>query len=204
MPRVRRTLTASDFERMNLPKEFWTAKVQKVAESVRDTINRYLVHFEAMADRGAGLLISGAAGVGKTGIAALACKEARSLRYTVLFMPVWELREHVKAKTSFDSSQTIMERCLAVGLLVLDGLRAEDARDYAFGSRSIEDLVSSRGSRKLLTIVTTRMTATEMREHLPGLVETAQGRLVYLTVEGPNLRSEQNHELQKLVMGSGK
>lgn len=201
MARTRRPLTASDFERMNLPREFWTAKVQCVAESVQDTINRYLVHFEAMAERGAGLLLSGAPGVGKTGIAALACKEARSLRFTVLFMPVWELREHVKAKTPFDSSQTIMERCLSVGLLVLDGLRAEDARDFVFGARAIEDLVSSRGHRKLITIVTTRLGTADLREHLSGFVEAAQGRLVHLSVDGPNLRSQQNSDLRKLVVG---
>lgn len=64
----RRQLTKVDLERMNLPMEFWKVKVPEVAESVRPMVERYLTSLPSMMERGAGLLLGGAPGVGKTAV----------------------------------------------------------------------------------------------------------------------------------------
>lgn len=198
----RRPLGVADFERMNLPEEFWKATVQSVPESVRDTVRRYLLHIDVMLSRPAGLLLSGSAGVGKSAIAALVCKEARSRGYTGYFTTLWELRESIRARLLFDDEQSLLERCRSVDVLVLDGLRSEDAPEQILGRRTLEELITTRGARKKATFVTTPLDALELRQAFGGLMESVQGCMVYLPVAGPNLRREKNDELRKAVLGS--
>lgn len=200
--RLRRPNTRSDFERMNLPRDYWTVKVQGVPESVREMVRRYLVNTDTMVSRGAGMILSGRAGVGKTGIAALVAKEARSRGYTVYFTSVWELRECVRSKVMFDEGTSILDRCREVDVLVLDGLRPEDQKDYTFGGRSIEELLVGRGARKQVSILTTRMDVKDMLESFGGLLEAVQGCMVSVPVEGPDLRQAQNEELMRVVLGT--
>lgn len=202
MSRLRRQLTEADFERMNLSKEFWTLKIQGVAESVRELATRYLVNIDQMKERGAGILLNGPPGVGKSGIAALICKEARARGYTAYFTSVWELRECIRARIQFETDTSILDRCREVDVLVLDGLRAEDSPERFFGARDIEELVVTRGLRKKVTVVTTRMTATEMNHHFTGFLNAAQSCLVSVPVNGPDLRQSQNEELRRAVLGS--
>lgn len=187
---------------MNLPRDYWTVKVQGVPESVQDTVRRYLVNTDTMMERGAGMILSGSPGVGKTGIAALVCKEARSRGYTVYFTSVWELRECIRAKILFDEGTSVLDRCREVDVLVLDGLRTEDQKDYVFGIRAIEELLVGRGARKKVSLVTTRMNMRELREAFEGLLDAVQGCMVSLPVEGPDLRRAQNEELKRAVLGT--
>jgi DNA replication protein DnaC len=186
---------------MNLPREYWTAKVQGVPESMRTTIHRYLVNTDIMLDRGAGMFLTGPAGVGKTGIASLVCKEARSRGYTVYFTSVWELRECVKSKVMFEETTSVLDRCREVDVLVLDGLREEDQKDYTFGSRAIEELLVGRGTRKRVSIVTSRLDMRGIDKFFPGLLEAVQGCMVVLPVTGEDLRRAQSEELKRAVLG---
>lgn len=199
--RLRRQIGASDLERINLPRDLWQVKVQGVAESVRDVIHRYLVHIDKLIERGAGMYLFGASGVGKSGIGSLCCKEARSRGYTAYFISVWELRECFKAGTMFEESTTVLDRCKEVDLLVLDGLCPEDAKDRIFGSRHIEELVSYRGSQRRVTLITSRLAPEEL-EVFGSLIDVMQGSIVFVHVEGQNLRRLKNAELKKAVFGS--
>jgi DNA replication protein DnaC len=201
MNRPRRPLAIPDFERMNLPREFWTAKVQHVPEAMREKVNRYLVHLPKMLDRGIGMILSGDTGVGKTGIAALVAKEARSCGYTVFFTTVWELRECVKAKVMFEEATSVLDRCRDVDFLILDGMRPEDAKDFTFDRRSIEELLVTRGARRKVSILTSRMKVRDFQADFPSLIEAVQGCMVFLDVKGPNQRTEKNAELKKTAFG---
>jgi DNA replication protein DnaC len=198
---LRRPLVPADFERMNLSREFWTLKVQGVPESVREVVTRYLVHTDQMIERGAGMLLSGPAGVGKSGAAALVCKEARSRGYTTFFIGIWELRESMRAKIMFDGDVSMLDRCREVDVLVLDGLRPEDSGERFFGARDIEELVVTRGVRKKVTVVTTRLNAPDIGRHFPGFLEAAQGCLVYVPMSGLDLRQSRSEELRRAVLG---
>jgi DNA replication protein DnaC len=200
--RLRRTLGRSDLERMNIPKQYWGAKVQYVAESVQDVVRRYLVNTDEMMKRGAGMFVTGSPGVGKTSIAILVCKEARARGYTAYFAPIWELRECIKSRVIFEETTSVLDRCKEVDVLVLDDLCLEDARDYGFGARRIEELLSFRGSQQLVTIVTTRLTQADLNTTYKSLILSTQGCMVFLPVEGPDQRREQNEELNRAVFGS--
>ena len=106
----RRSLGVPDFARMNLPEQFWRAKVHNVPESVRKSVAKYLLNTPSMVEDGIGLLVVGQKGVGKTGIAALVAKESRARGYTVFFTSVWEMREMIRAKARFDDEMSMVDR----------------------------------------------------------------------------------------------
>lgn len=196
MDRVHRPLVRDDLERMNLPPEFWHARVQGIPDSVREAATRYLTKLPDMIMRPVGLVLCGPPGVGKTGMAAVVAKETRSIGFTVYFVPVWELREDVRNRVEFESGRSILDRCREVDLLVLDGLRLEDATMPIIGAREIEDLIAARTSRLRPTIVTTRAGLRDLRgKGFEGFVEVSQSALVSLEVKGPNLRNEQQAQL---------
>lgn len=202
MSQFRRPLEVADFLRMNLPEEFWRATLERVPSSVQDTIKRYLVFIDKMVAKPAGLILSGGPGVGKSAIGALVCKEARARGFTCYFATVWELREALRARIAFDDNESLMERVRGVDVLVLDGLRPEDAGELILGRRAIEELLTARGSRKKLSVLTTRMEAQEFRGAFGGLLDAVQGCMVYVPVDGENQRRSKNEELQRAVLGN--
>lgn len=199
--RVRRPLNIRDFESMNLPEEFWRVKVGYVQESVRPVVVRYMKKMDDMARLGAGLLLSGGPGVGKTGVAALIAKEARSLCYKVFFIGVWELREAIRSKVMYSDSVTMLDRCREVDVLILDGLREEDAQEKWFGAREIEELLANRAARKKVTILTTRLDSPTLRDKMSGVVDAAQGSMVFIPIRGENLRYGKSQELEAAIYG---
>lgn len=201
MLRFRRKLGPPDFVRMNLPEDYWTAKVQGVSEKVRPAVVRYLRQIDRLVPDGVGLFVHGEPGVGKTGIAALVCKETRAAGYTVYFTSVWELRELIRARVAFDDDTSMLRRCQDVDVLVLDGLQTEDANDRVFGKREIAELIAHRARARKVTVVTTQLGAAELRGSMKPVLDAAQGSMVHLTVEGPNLRRARQDELRKVVFG---
>jgi len=198
----RRALVRDDLTRMNLPEGFWRAKVQQVPESLRATIVRYMHRLDEMVHRPAGLLLWGGVGVGKSGAAAVVAKEARARGYTVYFVPVWELREDIRSRTMFDDTTTTLDRCRQVDLLVLDGLRGEDAKQPMFGARELEDLLSARANRRRPTLLTTQLAPRAFRDcGLAGAFEAMRGTLVALEVTGENRREAEHKDLVASLAG---
>jgi DNA replication protein DnaC len=200
--RLRRSLSPSDFARMNIPEEFWKVRIQGVPESIRGNIERYMVRFDDLRDKGVGIFLTGPVGVGKTAIASLVLKEARSRGYTAYFTGVWELREAVKAKVSFDDSSSILDRCRDVDVLVLDNLREEDDKEYVVNVRSLEDIIAYRKSKKRPTIITTRIPIADVRSKFPALFDATVGALVPVAVVGENQRVKEHQALIKELSGS--
>jgi len=198
----RRRLIKADMERMHLPEEYWTAKVDSAPESVREPLVRYLMGIDAMMAKGVGLLLFGNRGVGKTAISAIVAKEARCRSYTVLFMRLWEFREMLRSKVLFDSNTTMMDRAREVDVLVVDDLRVADATERFFSLTEVQQLIKSRGSKRKVTVVTSRTTVKGLREApLDGLFDASAGTLVPMLVEGPDLYRIRSEEMTKAVFG---
>jgi len=198
----RRKLDKADFSRMNLPEAYWRVRVQGVQDKVREPVVNYLRKIDEMVKLGAGLWISGPAGTGKTSIAALAAKEARSRGFTVYFTTIGELRECIRSRIGFDDTTSILGRCRNVDLLVLDELRSDDADDKFFGAKHIEELAAHRRAERRVSILTTRLDADKLDKHFPGLRSASEGGMVWFPVNGRNLRQDRSKELRNAVFGS--
>ena len=197
----RRKLDREDFERMNLPSAYWKVKVHGAPQSVREPILRYLKGIDRFLADGVGLLVVGNPGVGKTALAALCAKEARSRGYTVLFTTVWEMREAIRARVPFETDETLLQRAQKVDLLILDDLRVDDVKQGWFGRSEIEAIVAARAAGQKATIITSQMGYVDLRRDLPALMDSAQGCMVTMAVSGPNLRESRREELKKAIFG---
>jgi len=195
----RRKLGRVDLERMNLPEDLWTAKVQNVSEAVREKVETYLRNVDEAVANGAGLVIYGSKGVGKTAIAALAAKEARSRGYTALFVRIWELREMIRSRMEFDMDSSMAERAREVDVLVLDDLRPEDAGEKFFTLSEITEMVRYRASRRRVTIITTRLDKGALTvPPMNGLLDV----LLLFKVSGPDLHDSRKRALKEAVLGN--
>lgn len=184
-----RKLDKEDFTRMNMPREFWAASSDQIAPSVLPSIRNYGTNIKAMLAEGLGFVLTGPAGVGKTGIAAVLAKIAKCYGYSVFFVTVSDLRELVRSHINFDE-RSILERCKDVDLLVLDNLKEEDAKDLVINASALESLVERRVAWKQSTIITTRIKPGSFPELFPGLWEILKARSPFLGVEGENRRTQ--------------
>jgi DNA replication protein DnaC len=195
----RRKLGRVDLERMNIPEDLWLAKVQNVSEDVREKVETYLRNIHVAVSGGAGLVIYGSKGVGKTAIATLIAKEARSRGHTALFCRIWELREMIRSRVQFDSDSSMSERARDVDVLVLDDLRAEDAGEKFFTLSEINELVRYRASRRCVTVITTRLDKGALT--VPPM-NVLLDVLLLFKVSGPDLHDEKKRALKEAVLGT--
>lgn len=199
----RRALVAEDLTRMNLPEDLWRAKLQDVQPSARSIIEGYLTRFDEVAEKGAGLVIRGEAGTGKTGISAVVAKEARARGYTVFFTTIFDLREAIRIKQMYDESLSIFDRCKEVDVLVLDNLVLSDMTDHYVNERFIEELITGRGARLKISILTSRVSRSDMvKEKYAKFVSAIEAYTVAISVTGEDLRKRRSEELKAAVMGT--
>ena len=168
-------LTTDDLKWMNIPSEFWSAKLSEIDEDAkvksrtgkkypaRATFVKYIRRIKEMKKANVGLLITGEPGIGKTAIATMILMAARQHKYTGFFAMIWELRECIRSRISFDHATSVLDRCREVDFLILDGLSEEDAWGRQFNLTDIERLITYRGQRGRVTIVTSRITAKEWK-----------------------------------------
>jgi DNA replication protein DnaC len=199
----RRSLDQDDLQRMNLPPEFWRVKVTDITDPyTKEKIGRYLKNFPEMFKKGYGLMLYGDPGVGKTSIAAMVAKEARSWKKTVFFTMIWELRELEKSRYQYEGA-SILERCRNVDVLVLDGFVEEDINERVVNARTLEQLITFRGQRGKLTIVTTRIDKKEFNTG-KGLKQFNAGTEAYLfklKVRGENKRTTRKQDMRDAILG---
>lgn len=199
----RRSLTAEDLVRINLPEDHWRAKIQDVQQSVRSAVENYLTNFDDMAQKGAGLWLRGSVGVGKTAIAALVAKEARARGYTAYFTTVFDLREAVRNKQMYDEALSVIDRCKDVDVLILDNFQTSDVGDMIVNLRFLEELLVGRGSRLKISVLTTRVARNDLKDQ-SNFVSAVEGYLVGLTVTGEDLRKRRTEDLKATVLGTAK
>lgn len=199
----RRSLTAEDLGRINLPEDHWRAKIQDVQQSVRSAVENYLTNFDDMAQKGAGLWLRGSVGVGKTAIAALVAKEARARGYTAYFTTVFDLREAVRNKQMYDEALSVIDRCKDVDVLILDNFQTSDVGDMIVNLRFLEELLVGRGSRLKISVLTTRVARNDLKDQ-SNFVSAVEGYLVGLTVTGEDLRKRRTEDLKATVLGIAK
>lgn len=194
-------LNESDMRWMNIPPEFWRAKIEKVQDKPRPVIASYQKRVRELIRKPAGLLLTGESGVGKTAIATIIMKAARVNRFSCYFVSVWELREMLRNQIPFDESKSMLDRCREVDLLVIDHLKQEDLKEHYVNLRFLEELVTYRGQHKRTTIVTTAMPPAVLAGEMKAFLKMTQGYMVHFDVEGEDLRKKLSSTLATDVLG---
>jgi DNA replication protein DnaC len=190
-----RELDDGDMERINLPKELWTADVAGVPASIKPNVEKYLANLWDALDKGTGLMLCGLNGVGKTGTAALILKAARAIGFSGYFTSLDELHKCVKDNVAYDDSFSVLQWCRKVDVLVLDGLNESDfTRPYPFPITELEALLTHRRDSALATILTTQMKAEDLSE--TGFMSKTKGALIPVMVTGPNKREGKEKEIK--------
>lgn len=199
----RRNLTAEDLSRMNIPEDLWRAKIQDVQPPARSIIENYLTRFDDMAQKGAGLILRGGVGTGKTAIGVLVAKEARARGYTAFFTTVFELREAIRTKQMYDESLSVFDRCKEADVLILDNMLDSDMDDHYVNKRFIEELLVGRGMRLKISILSTRLSREDLKKY-GSFFSAIEGYMVSVTVAGEDLRKRRSEELKAVVVGTTK
>jgi len=176
-------LDKSHLEYMRLPPRLWRVTPDKIPESVQPVFRRFLRDLEERMTHGPTVLLMGDPFVGKSAMAALACKRARQLRKTVQFFRLWEYRALRRNNEPFDIETSIVSRCMDVELLVFDDLTEDDANDSWYGLKDLLGLIRTRSDSLLTTIITTRLS--EQSPVIAHIVDSVSP-LFALHVEGPS------------------
>lgn len=184
----RRKLDFDDYRMMDLPNALWGARFADVPATVAPVIHEYLLGVCKYVSNGQGLLLSGPRSSGKALAAAVIAKEATRRGFSVYWTRVSDLRRDLRAKRvlPINDGTPVLERCYEVGLLVLDDLRAEDARDYTLSARDIEDLITGRASRLRTTIVTSMLSEQRLDRAIPAFTQATRTclRTIHFASEG--------------------
>jgi DNA replication protein DnaC len=178
----RRKLDTDDYRMMDLPNSLWGARFADVPPHASAAVQRYLLRICDLVGTGQGLLLSGPRDSGKALTAAVIAKEAVRRGFTTYWTRVSDLRRDLRAKRilPINDGTFVLDRCYEVGLLVLEDLRAEDAKDYTLSPRDIEDLITGRAARHRATFVTTRLTDPQMVKVFPDFFAATRRMLTRL------------------------
>lgn len=204
--RPRRKITEADLKRINLGKQYWSCTIDGVQyEAARVALSRYAKKIVEMVKSGAGLIVGGERGVGKTGAAAVLVKEAVRRGFTAYFVTFPELRDlQFNDRVYGDGSDgiTVNQQMLWADFLVLDGLDDPFLTDKVFGPLQLERLVSRRNNNQLTTVITTRVM--KQLSAMPDLFDILRQALCPVVIRGKNLRDDVEGELRARVLGEGR
>jgi hypothetical protein len=207
--RVRRPLSKTDYNRMNLPREHWKAHSRHIQDSEdRDVVMNYGKRVVEMVGSATGLILSGGTGTGKSSIAAVLAKEAVRWGFSAYFVSHEELAELRFEDPKFAEGMSVMGRVRSVDFLVLDNFDGRFLADKRFGPFELEKLVRRRNADLLTTVLTTRVgegmaakAAGSGDDVFPGLMSTLNARAVTMHIDGKDMRATSNKEARDRVFG---
>lgn len=186
-------------KRMNIPQRLWNASFTGLPDNLRGPVKNYIRNLDSMLNKGVGFFLYGASGTGKTSAGSVILKAGWERMKTGYFTTVKELRHAVREEESFDGSESIMERCRNVDILVLDDLAADDFKNFTVGIGEVEHLLSNRSMRSKTTVLTTRLQPDFFRAEYPSILQTMQGTFVGIPVTGQNHKAEADAELRRAL-----
>lgn len=201
-------LTARDMSRMLIPERYWECTLDGISDeaigviSPRTMVKRYLDRLDEFMAGGIGLLLWGANGRGKTGMAVVLAKWSRRHGYKVLFMEAAELKRCVIEKIAFDEVETMWERASMVDMLVLDDFGKGSKDRTGFGARVIDQLIRHRSANKRATMITTNMDTDQIADEMKeSTMHTFQECIIPCHVEGVDRRNVSRSNLSDMLFG---
>lgn len=167
--RIRNLVVASELPRRFAGRTFqnYRAECQEQAR-IKTIIQRFAVNFEDVLREGAGLVLCGKPGTGKTHLsAAMANHVMREHGRRVRFMTVLDLLRSVKGTMARDSDSTetqVINRMLAPDLLILDEVGVQYGTDYE--RMVITDLLNKRYNEMRPTVLISNLDSDELARYV--------------------------------------
>ena len=134
---------------------FSNYKLTEDNEKVFTLAKRYVDKFDAMYEKGQGLLLWGDVGTGKSYTAAMIANELLNSQVPVIMTSFIKLLKEV-------GESDYIERLNKAKLLIIDDLGAERSTDYAL--EKVYDIIDSRYRSSKPIVLTTNLTLQEMKD----------------------------------------
>ncbi len=201
--RIRIDVAKRAVGRSQLPQEALQWSIDTVQDATaRQHLKKYESRLTDMLDRGTGLILSGDVGVGKTVAAALLGKTAMTWQYSVLMISHTSLQESLTSFEVNGDGFSLKERIRQVQLLILDGMNEGFLVDQKFGPLQVEELISRRNQKQLVTMLTTRLSAETFQKtkESRSLFSVMQGSMIGIRIKGDDLRAKRNSDLKRLLL----
>lgn len=154
------------------------ASDDKTNEKITGVIKRYADNFDVMKGRGKGLLLYGSVGTGKSFYAACVVNELIDKGYPCLMTNFARLVNTIQGM--FEGKQEYIDRLNKFDLLVIDDLSAE--RDTEYMNEIIFNIIDSRYRAGLPLIITTNLTADEIKNPADIKKQRTYSRLLEMTI----------------------
>lgn len=205
-----RKLTTADLQAMRLPSRFWTATFNHIhgdpasGESPKALIGGYLQRIALMREMGAGLVLWGPNGTGKTSIGSVVLKQARREGFKAMFLESAGIKTMVVNKEMYDSEagKTVWARAFEVDFLLLDDLGKGSHDSQGFGERLIDELIRARYANKRPTIITTNVDKSRLGDIIkPSTLHTLKGSCAQIKIAGHDYRAQEGADLRRIIMG---
>jgi DNA replication protein DnaC len=196
----RRELTQDDLVRARVPMRYWTVNLAGVQEQVRGIADKYLKEIAQMHERGVGLLLWGANGIGKTSLAVVLGKEYRRRGHSLMFLESAELKGAIIHNEAFDEEHTLWDRAKSVDVLLIDDLGKGVQDSTGFGARVLDELIRHRNANKRVTFITTNMTLKALEDELKASTMHSLKECIYpVRLLGEDLREKAKQEIGSLL-----
>ena len=170
---------------------------------ISDIAQKYVANFSTMLERGKGLLLYGTVGTGKTFISACIVNALVEEERTCLMTNFARLCNTLTGM--FDGKQQFIDDLNRCELLVIDDLASE--RDTEYMGEIVQNIIDSRYRAELPLIVTTNLTANELKRPTDIRKERIYSRLfemcIPIEVKGNDRRKiklrDETADLKKLL-----
>lgn len=208
-----RKLTNHDLQTMRLPQRFWQASFDHIVSdesregSPKRLIGGYLSNIRKMREMGAGIVMWGPNGTGKTSMGSLILKEARRHMFTALFLEAASIKTMVVSKEMHDSEAgvTLWARAKQVDFLLLDDLGKGAHDSQGFGERLIDELIRARYANMRPTLITTNVDKTRLGEIIkPSTLHTIKGSCAQVKVDEHDYRAHEGRAIRDILTGGGR
>ena len=176
----------------------------KANEKLTDLATRYAVNFQTMREKGKGLLLYGGVGAGKTFISCCIANKLIDDGYSCLVTNFARIVNTLQGM--YDGKQDYIDSLNKFSLLVIDDLASE--RDTEYMGEIIQNVIDARYRAGLPIIITTNLTADELKNPQDLRKQRIYSRLFEMCipyeVEGKDRRKEKcrnDYEEFKDILG---
>jgi len=160
----------------------------KILEAAED----YLGNSDYYIGQGVGLYFHGDRGTGKTLLATILLKQLLDEGVDGYFTTFNDMLDNFAAGWSNDAQRSWFDsRVRNAPLLVVDDIGKEHANRVGMSSVAVDNIFRARVQNALPTIITTNLTAKEMKDRYSSALETIAGQAMYCEFEGVSYRNSE-------------